>query len=164
MSNINKQLTKDATRAGICAEWHKRMAETTDFGEFMNMYYKGIDFCIKNKFPTLEYIRKNLKGKTESYGGFIDEEMRVESLKYSVARGTTRGTAVYKNFDVCRIFLFEDSEVEVHVSGNAFVMVDLYDNAKVSIIATDEGKATVMQHGGEVNIINDNGKIKILKK
>jgi hypothetical protein len=162
---LNSELAKMAKIHGICENWHLELKNETDIDNMLEMYVKGIDFCLSNDFPTNDFIRKNFKGKMESHGIHLDETLRVISEPKTIALGKCSGTVKAENFDVCEIFIKNESEVTVMAKGNSFVMIDVFDNAKVHIFTYDNAKVYINRYGGQITeSTNETSVIKIIEK
>ena len=87
--SVAKELAKEAKKKGICSEWHGELRKLGDNKRAMlQMYIKGIDFCLKNDFPSNDYIRANFKGTMEDFGVFLDEpNLNITNFAKCVALG-----------------------------------------------------------------------------
>jgi hypothetical protein len=149
MNKVSKELAKQAKANGICAEWHADLKQMEDIEKLLDMYISGIDFCLSNDYPSNDYIRANFKGKMEHRGVFLDHDLKVAGQRTVVALGSCTGEVYVSGYDVSEIYLKHDSEIVLHVSGNSFAMVDMFDNSKLSIVASDNAKVCINHYGGE---------------
>ena len=162
---LNKELAYEAKRNGICSEWFNRLLHTEDKGEMVKMYLEGIDFCLSNNYPSNEFIRKNFVGFCEKYGVFLDDTINGVNLRNIVALGTCEGSVEYNSFEVGQVFIKNQSKLTVKASGNAFVMVDTFDEGELTIEATDNAKVCINQHGGNVeSVTSGKAVIKVIRK
>ena len=70
-----EQLRKDGTEKGLCRLWQMKLRGNLDTEALVKLYIKGIDFCICEDYPTLDFLRTHFKGNSEPYGVYIDEDM-----------------------------------------------------------------------------------------
>lgn len=154
-SNLSKTLAKDAKKKGICKEWHTVLKSQTDRVAMIEMYLRGIDFCLKNDFPTNDFIQAHFGDIAPRMGVFVNSQITVENKPKCVCLGVTFGKVTTNGFNVCEIFAKHDAEINVIAADNAFVMVDVFDNAVVNIHAHDRAKVCVNKYGdgGRVNIV-----------
>jgi len=82
---ISKELAKQAKRLNICQEWYDKLKMITDMNGLADMYLNGIDFCLANDFPSIEFIRSNFKGKMEQFGVFLDDSINLTNPMKCVA-------------------------------------------------------------------------------
>lgn len=162
---LNTELAKQAKKYGICEDWYLELKNEKEIDKMLEMYVKGIDFCLSNDYPSNEFIRKKFVGKMEKHGIHLDEKLAIESKPTVIALGKCMGDIVTLNYDVCQVFIKNDSELIIMAHGNSFVMVDIFDNAKVQIFTYDDSKVCVNRYGGEIiQSKNENSVIKIIEK
>lgn len=148
--SLSKQLAKQAKAKGICAPWHAELLTLQDKDAMVEMYLKGIDFCLANDYPNNDFIRKHFKGVMEKQGVFLDDNVKVENMPKCVCLGVTQARVEVQGFQVCEIFAKHDSELNVIAKDNAFVVIDIFDNAVVHIHTSDRAKVCVNRYGGTI--------------
>ena len=158
-----------AKKKGICKPWYDELKRFgNDKHAMIQMYIKGIDFCLSNDYPSNDFIRENFKGTMEDYGIFLDESVNLINYRRCVALGKTHGRVETGSYGVCEVFAKHDSELIVIAKDNAFVEIDVYDNAVLHIHATDRAKVHVKHYGGSVVADpiadGDSAIIKIIEK
>ena len=164
---LNNELAHEAKKKGICEDWFKDLLNTEDKGKLIQMYLKGIDFCLSNEYPSLSFIRENFVGAMEPYGVFLDEEIKAENSRHVVALGNCFGTAVYTGFEAGQVFAKHNAKLTVTAKDSSFVMIDVFDNSEVEVIASDNAKICVNHYGGWVisqSSEHGNSLIKIIRK
>lgn len=152
--DLSKTLAKQAKKKGICKEWHTVLKSLTDRKAMVEMYLRGIDFCLMNDFPDNGFIQANFGDIAPQMGIFLDKQVDVENCPKCVCLGATFGKVKTTGFQVSEIFAKHDSEINIIATDNAFVMVDVFDNAVVNIHTYDRAKVCVNKYGnGVVNEI-----------
>lgn len=163
--NINIELAIDANKKGICSEWFSRLQNTEDKNDLIKMYLEGIDFCLSKDFPSNEFIKKNFVGTCEAYGVLLDSNIDVANYKHVVALGATTGIVRYDGFAVGQVFVKHTSELTIDASGNSFIVIDVFDGAKVAVVARDNAKICINSYGGTIDTSEQgNAKIKVVDK
>lgn len=139
-----QQLKKDGITKGLCRMWQWKLKPGLNVDNLVQLYVKGIDFCISEDFPTLEFMRDNFKGKCEEFGVFIDDEISdlVDSPDV-VLNGHCKAMLRYSGYTVARIFARHNSETAVNVANNAIVTIDAFDDTNL-VIATAGSDAQVL--------------------
>lgn len=135
-----EQLKTDGINKGLCRLWQRKLHNGLSTEELVKLYIKGIDFCISENYPTLDFLRENFKGKSEPFGVFIDDELPpMKNEPDVVLNGACKAMLEYDGYSVSRLYVRHDSEVAVIVSDNAIVTIDLFDNATLhlSVIGND---------------------------
>lgn len=141
---VVEQLKQDAIEKGLCRLWQRKLTGDLNISELSELYIKGIDFCILEDYPTLEYMRATFKGKCEPYGIYIDD--KVEELKNApdaVFNGDCKALLEYDGFAVSRVFARHNTKASVNVSDNAIVTIDAFDSSYL-VIAVSGDKAQVI--------------------
>lgn len=163
--NIGEELAKQAKKLGICSTWHEDLKVTDDKDKLLEMYVAGIDFCLSNDYPSNDFIRANFKGKMECHGIHLDEVFKVKNERKVIALGDCEGNIELDGFAVCEAFVKHNSEISIKASGNSFVMIDVFDNAKIRVQADGEAKVCINHYAGEIQFASD-GKsyVKIVEK
>lgn len=134
------QLKADGISKGLCLAWQRKLKTGMSVEELAQLYIDGIDFCISEDYPTLEFLRDNFKGYCEPYGVFVDDELPLlTNAKALVLNGDCKGMLEYDGYSVSRLYVRHNSECAVIVSDNAIVSIDLFDNAKLhlSVVGSD---------------------------
>lgn len=165
--DVNKELARDAKKKGICEEWFTQLRRTKDKGELMKMYLAGIDFCLSEEYPSNDYIRRHFVGFCEAYGVFLDEQIAAVNFSHVVALGRCEGEAKYDGFSVGQVFAKHQSRLKVVATGSAFVMVDVFDDTSVEVVASDNAKVCVHHYGGSLTTTTEgegNAIIKVIRK
>lgn len=140
---IIQQLKKDGITKGLCRMWQWKLKPELNMDNLVQLYVKGIDFCISEDFPTLEFIRENFKGKCEEFGVYVDDEIpELVDSPDTVLNGNCRAMLKYSGYTVARVFARHNSEAAVNVANNAIVTIDAFDDTNL-VIATAGSDAQV---------------------
>ena len=86
----------------------------------------------------------------EKQGVFLDDNVKVENMPKCVCLGATKAHVEVQGFQVCEVFAKHDSELNVFAKDNAFVVIDIFDDAVVQIHASDRAKVCVNHYGGVI--------------
>ena len=163
-----QQLKEDGKAKGLCRMWQMKLRTGLDYEQLIQLYIKGIDFCISENYPTLDFIREHFKGKCEVYGVFVDDEVTDKvNVPDVVLNGDCKAMLEYDGYSVSRVYARHDSHSAVNVSDNAIVTIDAFDNsylyvavagtdAKVLVNLYGNAKADIEGVGIEVRQMNKN--------
>ena len=162
-NNLSKTLAKEAKKKGICKEWHTALKSLTDRKAMVEMYLRGIDFCLRNDYPANDFIKAHFGDIAPRMGVCVDSEISVENSPKCVCLGQTFGKVSTTGFNVCEIFAKHEAEINVVATDNAFVMGDVFDHSVVNIHAHDRAKVCVNQYGNgsHVNIIVEDAEAQV---
>lgn len=148
MDRIIKQLKADGIEKGLCRGWQRKLHSGLSLEELVKLYVQGIDFCISEDYPTLDYLRDNFKGKSEQYGVYIDDEVRELNLPNVVLNGDCKAMLEYDGFVVAQAYIRHNSQASINVADNAIVTVDAFDNCKLFVaVAGSEAKVNINAYG-----------------
>lgn len=138
-----KQLKNDGTAKGLCRLWQGKLRSGMNMDSMVRLYISGLDFCIVEDFPTLEFLRENFKGKCEPYGAFVDDDVtdRVNAPD-TVLNGHCKAMLDYNGYSVCRAFIRHSSQAAINVSDKAIVTIDAFDDSEI-VVATAGSKSQV---------------------
>lgn len=153
--DIAKELAKKAKKNGICKPWYEELKSLQDKKAMIEMYLKGIDFCLANDYPGNDFIRKHFKGEMEQFGVFLDDEISIENPRKCVCLGNTSGRVGIDGFNVCEIFAKHSARLDIYAKDNAFVIIDVFDNSEVRIHASDRAKVCVNRYIGNNIVMKD---------
>lgn len=145
---LTQQLKKDGIAKGLCRMWQMKLVGELDMKRLIELYIKGIDFCISEDYPTLEFLRERVKGKCEPYGVFVDDETELVNPKDVVLNGVSKAMLEYDGYTVANLYIRHTSVAALVVSDHAIVTVDAFDTSHVVVaVAGDSAKVSVNLYG-----------------
>ena len=160
--NVGKEIALEAKKKNICKEWFSEMTKQSDIKKLCEMYFSGDDWSMKNDFPSLDILRK-FKGNSGQYGLYTDFNGSLENKKNTALFGNSEATIVYSGYFAGTLIIRHDSKAKIKISENAYLVVNILDNAFVEIEATDHAKVHVFQYGKNSNL-NITGNVEVIKK
>lgn len=160
------ELVAEASRKGICGEWKQMMRGAKSLDTLVQMYVRGIDFCVNEHFPSPEYMEANFKGVCERYGVYVNEQVEAKNARRGVFCGHTTGRVEYDGYEVAVLYVKDESEIEVEAGDHSIVTIDCFDRAKVTVRAKDGAKVTVNLYGSAVveYACDGSSEVKVVRK
>lgn len=162
IEKINKELRAQAVKCGLCAQWQGEWDRAMSADTLMQMYVRGIDFCIANDWPTTKYMANNFdKEVLHRNGVWVDSDVRGhENLKTIVLNGCCTGELIFSGYDVATVYVRHGSRVRIMVTDWAIVFVRVYDRAEVEVVNQSYRRQSVytysddctVSYGGDVKI------------
>ena len=129
---ISNLLLEKAIALNLCQPWQD--AWNDDFSALMNMYKRGMDFCIEHDYPSLEVLRQHLKGKTEPYNIFIDSDSEVDIYSdTAVVLGDSLVKINVVDYGVLSLYVRHNSKVIVYGGGHSIINIETYENSIVEL-------------------------------
>lgn len=148
---LNKSLRLRARELGLCDKWYDGWDKGSTRQELIDKYLEGIDFCIANDYPKLEFIKAQFPQKLLFVNGiFVDDKVDAVNLKTAVLLGESSGKLYYNGLYTGNVYVRHSSVLQIEAVGGARVFVEVYDNALVTVAADSESKVFVYWHGGSV--------------
>ena len=158
------QLRTDGAMKGLCQLYQLILKGSRDIEALVKLFIKGIDFCVKNDYPTLEFMRQNFKGKSEPYGGFVDDEVVVDNLPNAVLNGECKGKLKYTGYSVSRLILRHTSKAAVNVEDHAYLTIDVFDNSHLYLAVAGTNAEVSVNVYGDAQVDCDGSGIKVVNK
>lgn len=154
-----EQLKKDGIDKGLCQLWQGKLKAGLTTEELAKLYIQGIDFCISNDYPTLDFLRKHFKGQCEPFGVYVDDDIDYAYNKPDmVLNGDCRAIIGYGEYSVSRLYVRHTSEIIVVVEDNAMLTLDVFDNAKVHLMVTSPKAKVIVNTYGNGAAIDNQGQ------
>ena len=162
---VIQQLKQDGIAKGLCQPWQNKLRDGVSVKRLVDLYVRGIDFCIKNDYPTLEFIRDNFKGKCEQYGVYIDDSVTEKDRKTIVLNGDCKAMLEYGGYSVSTVFVRHNSQAAIVASKFANVTIDAFDNSHLVVAVTGKARVSVNLYGdASVEVIGNDVKIRKTNK
>lgn len=124
---------------GMCDKFFDEWKDDDDIDTIIDRFVPGMDFCIKEDYPTLDFICKHFrKEDLHRHNIYVDEELSLDGDNgYYCFLGSCRATLSVDGFKAVTVYVRHNSEVNVTASNGAKVFVRYYDNSKGECI--DDG-------------------------
>lgn len=148
--DISEELKQEAVKDGLCekwtGEWHDETLDT-----LCEKYIKGIDFCILNDYPSVEYMKSHFNGIMQKHGIYVDDKVEERNLRTAVFNGISIGSVSYDKFSVGRIYLRHNSVLSIHANEYSKVFISMYGHSLLNIECSPFAKVYVSCYGGQIN-------------
>ena len=151
--NIGKEFALEAKKYGLCAEWYRKMLAVTTYKQLAEMYFDGDDWSMEKDFPSLSLLRKH-KGAFLPYGLVVDSTEKFQNNFRIAFFGNSESEISYSDYAVGNVIVRHQSKVKIKASGNAKVFVNLIDEARVEIEATENAEVIIYNYGPQTNYSN----------
>lgn len=142
--NVIRTLKSDGASKGLCQDWQKKLNKQASVKRLSELFIRGIDFCISENYPTLEFMRDNFKGKCEPYGIYIDEYVILINKPDVVLNGKCEADLMYDGFSVSKVYVRHNSKAVIHAQQHSLVTIDVFDDSYTQIITDSGNKASVL--------------------
>lgn len=144
-----KMLYEQATALGMCDDFKKhwdKYGDNITIEQLCNMYQRGLDFCIKNDYPSVDFMDSNLKGEIEQYGIYVNDKKIATRQSNVVANGDSE--IIVLTDETTDVTVRHNSTVIIEVHGSAFVYVSMYDNSRMIVRYKNSSSRICVSHFG----------------
>ena len=157
--NIGKEIAIEAKKYGLCAEWYRKMLSVITYKQLAEMYFDGDDWSMEKDFPSLSLLRQH-KRAILPYGLVVDSTEKFENNFRIAFFGNSESEISYSDYAVGNVIVRHQSKVKIKASGNAKVFVNLIDEARVEVEATENAEVIIYNYGQQTNYHNQ-GNVKV---
>lgn len=164
---LNQYILEQAKANGICTDWATLIQQAGTKDELMEMYVKGIDFCLEHNFPSnADLLEQMGKDGLAKYGVYVDLSQSIVNPSFLVALGECKISSEWTGYSAAQSYVKHNSKLSCQVKDNTFVVIDCFDNSSVNVVATNESKVLVNVYGNAkvAYICTGNGIVKIVYK
>ena len=170
-TELSIKLREDARKIGLCDKWYEEWQDDTDKDHLIDKFLRGLDFCIKHRWPSISFIKQHFSQDFLREKGILiddvrsypvrDENRRLVYLSDFVLIGKSHATIRYSfRPNACQVWVLDNSKVTVNVKYGAYIMIHLLDNASADITTDMVSKVSVIRHSHN-NKIKKEGNITI---
>ena len=164
MEELRKYILAKAIQNNICKPWAEKITLAASPDDLLQMYVDGIDFCLSNNYPSNDDLVHLVGDYLPGYGIHVDDHFSQVNSRFAVLLGNSFGQMKYTEYQTAQVFVKHQSKADLILSGNSFVMLDCFDESKVSIMANDASRITVNIYGNAHVSHEGSGTIKIIHK
>ena len=156
MDKLNKTLRDDAIGFGLCQQWQGDWKSDWDKEKMVAKFFQGMDFCLKHRFPTNQFIIDNfdLDFRRKS-NVLVDDKYSLLNPIHALILGSSESTIRMNARHGSTIYMRDNSHVKLLASGNSFVVVHLLDNAQIEVETQDKAHVAVITHSKNAILITN---------
>ncbi len=159
-SKKNSELRDKAISLGLCDLWQELWSKDWDDMKMIERYKEGIDFCLANDFPSVEYIKSHFSKEDLRKGGlFMDDKRSVLNEKMIVVRGSSDITARYNGDTVAEVYITDSATLKVYAKNHCHVILHIIGNAQVDIQQEDDATVLAIRHSKTCEIHVTKGSV-----
>lgn len=147
---LSDRMKEEAISLGLCAQWTGEWKDGSSKDDMAEKFVKGIDFCIKHDWPSVEVMKQEFGEVMHKHGIYADETLHKANPDVMVLNGRCDAAVTSKDFCVSDIYVRHKAKLRLTVKDHAYVHVSMYDEATVEIDCRDDAKCFVYHYGGKV--------------
>lgn len=162
LKTLNKTLRQQAIDNGLCEGWQRMWRCKWDRDELIQKFKEGIDFCIKNKYPSNEFIKENFtRDILRKHSILVDDHYSLLNQRMCVLQGGSTSNIRYNGWNPGTVYIRGNSYASITARQMSFVIVHLFDNAVVDCRAEDKASIVVLRHGENTKANTCIGNVKV---
>ena len=159
--NIGKEFAIAAKSYKICENRYKELLLMSTYKQLSEIYFDEDNWSMEKDFPSLSLLRQH-KGAFLPYGLVVDSTEKFENNFRIAFFGNSESEISYSDYAVGNVIVRHQSKVKIKASGNAKVFVNLIDEARVEIEATENAEVIIYNYGPRTNYHNQ-GNVQVKK-
>lgn len=161
----SEELKSKAISYGLCDKYVNEWSDGLNSDELLKRYKDGIHFCIRNDYPTLDYMRTHFsKEETEKHHVYIDGKASLTNADdVVVLNGKSEVKYIASGNSIVHIYVRHNSTLHLGAGDFALVMVHLYDDGKVIAAQMGKSKVSVLKYSKNSEVLKV-GDIRIIYK
>jgi len=162
----NKKLAEYALIYNACKPALKKILESKSEVELIELYKKNIDFCLNENFPDLEYLKTVDQDVLGKEGIFYKGDVISRNAGFLVLLGTSIAEVDVDGYEVSQIFVKHKAVATIDITGNAYVVIDCFDDSCTEVVASGGSKVLINVYGNpQVDYSqSDNARVKVVNK
>lgn len=161
-NRLSIELRQSAVGLGLCMEWQREWKDETDKQTLIDKYFEGLDFPMRFHWPSNKFIKENFEQELLRKNNIlVDDTRSLLNPKEAVILGSSVAKIRVNGLSHSVVYLRDDSEVNLYIRNKAFVVVHLFEQAKINIRTYDTPNVLVLKHSEFVSVEASEGvKIK----
>lgn len=148
MNGINEQLKSEAVSLGLCEKWQNDWVSSKTIAQLIEMYKRGIDFCIEREWPSCDWITANASPvELHAQNLYISEnnlEVNLDSC-VSVVRESSGRISISRNA-VVTLYCHKCQNLTIEVEKGGRLFLHLYLSDCRIVANTPHSDAKVYSH------------------
>lgn len=158
---LSKTLRESARQNGLCDTWYNEWKDNTSKESLVAKMYKGLDFVLKNHWPSNAFIKENFSQDfLREAHVYVDDKHSALNPNQSLVLGESEITFRYNAAGHGDIHIRDNSSVKLTAKNRSFVIVHLYENAHIEAVQSDTATLTLIKHSHDVSIVT-NGNVAV---
>lgn len=149
---LQEKLKQEAIALGLCRQWQDDWG-TPSVNDLCDKFIRGIDFCIKHDWPSVDEIKSSFTSDELSLNGiFVTGHHTCREKKCIVVMGDANVTVDVDDYGVCDIYVRHGATVCLNLGRKSWTYVSMYDDSSVVVNHKDnEASLKGFFYGGTIH-------------
>lgn len=156
---LNNSLRNLARSLGLCDQWFGEWKENESQDELVKKYKRGIDFAIKNEYPSNDFIKNNFdKDILHEHHVYVDESIPVKGESgVWVMNGQCDGVILFDEWSAATLYVRHNSKLKVVCAGHSKVFISVFDQSEVEVYSMENSCVYVYKNGERCKCVTSEG-------
>ncbi len=153
-------LKQKAIALGLCAEFQAKWSDESSY--LVDMYKTGVTWCLANKYPSLVdmLLYDELLAENNVFNSrLVDLFLNGDTYVFNDCSGKLE----INDYNVARAYFGLNSNVKITAKDESYLYLDLYDNTNIQLVVEGNANVTAYCYGNSVVQILS-GTAKIIRK
>lgn len=158
VKELNNCLRAAAIENGLCDNWQRAWAEDWEPQELIRRFYLGMDFFLKKRFITNEFIKENFPQYLLRDNGILVDDaysllnpsQEYHNTNYAVTLGNTKAKIRVNGRNMATCYICDSSDVDVVARHESFMLIHATDNVHIRARQRDEARLVIIKHNLDV--------------
>lgn len=163
MDKLNEILRTKAIQLGLCQQWQDDWKDDWSKDEMFSKFFEGIDFCIANSYPSVEFIKKYFtKDELIRHNALVDIDRSILNVREAAVFGSSNVIARYNGRSGGRIYVKDNASLNVIAHNASHVIIHVIGSARVNASCHESARVVIIKHSKdcEINTSGENIEIK----
>jgi hypothetical protein len=155
IQETNNLLKQEAIKLGLCEQWQNEVwTKDMSVEELIELYLRGIDFCIEHHWPANEMIKRLVSVDDRRKNCIlVDDAWSLLNPQQAILLGASRSVVRCNGRAVTRLFVRDKSLAHLSLKGHCHVIVDVYDSSTIQVDMFEPGcRLLICQHSSDVKL------------
>lgn len=133
-----EQLKIDGIEHGMCLKFREEWDDPS-VDDVCSYFFRGMDFCIENNWPSVDQIKEALTFEEASSHGIFYASGKAVGMLQVCALGDATVHVYVPDMTTCDVYARHNSKVHLHVGARAKCYVSVLDNSAVFVDKKEDG-------------------------
>lgn len=150
---LNNELRTKAIANGLCKQWQNEWKEDWDQDKMIRQFYRGLDFFLKRRFMSNDFMKQNFDIKFRRENGvLVDDKYSLMNPETALLIGNSESTIRVNGCQASHVYVLDDSKIKVYAKNKSFVIVHALGSAQIEAKAYDSARLVVIQHSHDIKL------------
>lgn len=144
---LNNALRGMAVSKGLCQQWQQEWENGWNEDKMILQFYRGIDFFLKNRFVSNDFIKQNFhQDFLRRHGIIVDDKYSLLNPGRSIVMGSGEATIRTNGYWLSAVYAVDNANLKIETKNASYAIVSVLGDAVVEATQLDHSRLTVIMH------------------